>query len=110
VGSAYTRALESAFAGGPPLDDPQGALALLPAFQIGLYIALSVAVLVVARWQRCATGLAVLGLSQIAAFAALHFVVRQAGLTPHVRDVRAWALAGPLLVIAAIVLYDRPRR
>jgi exosortase/archaeosortase family protein len=109
-GSAYTRALESAFAGGPPLDDPQGALALLPAFQIGLYIALSVAVLAVARWQRCATGLAVLGLSQIAAFAALHFVVRQAGLTPHVRDVRAWALAGPLLVIAAIVPYDRPRR
>ena len=42
--------------------------------------------------------------------AALHFVVGHVGLTPHVRDVRAWALAGPLLVVLAMVTYDRPRR
>jgi hypothetical protein len=50
-----------------------------------------------------------LAASQIAVFAALHFGLRYAEFTPHVRDIRAWALAGPLLVVAALVTYDRPR-
>jgi hypothetical protein len=51
-----------------------------------------------------------LGLSQMAVVTALYFGLRYAEFTPHVRDVRAWALAGPLLIVAAIVTYDRPRQ
>lgn len=109
LGPAYTRAL-AAFATGSRLDDPQGALALLPVFQVGLFLALAVALLAARRWRPIVAGLAVLGLSQIAGLAALDFVATHAGLTPHVRDVRAWALAGPLLVAAALVTYDRSRR
>jgi exosortase/archaeosortase len=47
LGGAYTRAIAYQLRG--PLDDPQGALALLPSFQVGLYLALSVAALAVAR-------------------------------------------------------------
>jgi exosortase/archaeosortase family protein len=110
AGPAYTRAVTAAFAAGPPLEDPQGAIALLPAFQIGLYVALSLAAFVILRLRPFVTGLAVLALSQIAVFAALHYVVRFASFTPHVRDVRAWALAAPLLVVVAMVTYERPRR
>ena len=109
-GPSYARALTSAFAAGAPLEDPQGAIALLPAFQVGLYVALAIAAFVVFEWRRLLTGLALLGLSQVAVFAALHVLVRQGGLVPHVRDVRAWALAGPLLVVVAMVTYARPRR
>lgn len=110
LGAPYARALTAVFAAGTPLEDPQGAIALLPAFQVGLYVALVVAAFVVFKWRPFVTGLALLGLSQIAVFAALHVLVRHAGLMPHVRDVRAWALAGPLLVVAAMVANDRPRR
>ena len=110
LGPVYARAVTSAFAAVTPLEDPQGAIALLPAFQVGLYVALSVAAFVVLNWRPFVTGLALLGLSQIAVFAALHFVVRHAGLTPEVRDIRAWTLAGPLLVVMAMVTYERPRR
>lgn len=99
----FTRALESAFATGPALADPQGAIAFLPPFQIGLYVALSVAALVVLEWRTFVTGLALLGLSQVALVAVLHLLVRHVGLLPHVRDVRAWAVAGPLLAVAAVV-------
>ncbi len=109
LGPPYTRALTWAFAP-TPIADPQGAIALLPGFQIGLYIALSVTAFVVLRVRTFAAGLAVLGLAQVAAFGTLHVVARDAGLTPHVRDVRAWALAAPLLVVAAMVTHERSRR
>jgi exosortase/archaeosortase family protein len=107
--SPYRRALASVVAGAP-LEDPQRALALLPTFQVGLYVALCVAAFVAFRWRPFVTGLALLGLSQVAVFAALQLVARHASLTPHVRDVRAWALAGPLLLVAGMVTLDRPRR
>jgi hypothetical protein len=110
LGPPYTRALTSAFDAGVPLNDPQGAIALLPAFQIGLYVALSIAAFAVLQWRPFVTGLGVIGLSQVAVFAALHFGLRYAQFTPDVRDIRAWALAGPLLVVAAMVTYDRPRQ
>jgi exosortase/archaeosortase family protein len=105
----YTHALTSAV-GSANLDDPQGAIALLPSFQVGLYVALCVTAFAVLSWRFFVSGLAVLALSQIAVFAALHIVAGRGGFTPHVRDVRAWALAAPLLLLAAMVTYDRPRR
>jgi hypothetical protein len=107
---SYARALTSAFVAGAPLEDPQGAIALLPAFQVGFYIALAVAAFVVFEWRPLVAGLALLGLSQVAVFAALHFLMRHGGVVPHVRDVRAWALAAPLLVVVAMVTYEQPRR
>jgi len=37
----------------------------------------------------------------------LHVLASHSGLTPHVRDVRAWAVVGPLLVVVAVVNFDR---
>lgn len=109
AGPVYARVLPPAFAAAP-LADPQGALALLPAFQAGLFVALSVAVLTVARWRPFAAGLAVLGLSQIVLGAALLFVARHGGFIPTVPAIRAWAVAAPVLVVLAIVAYERPPR
>ena len=107
LGPPCAAALRWAFAS--PLYDPQGALAFLPAFQFGLYVALSVAAFVALDWRPFAAGLALLGLSQIAGFALLEVAAAQAAFLPHVRDVRAWALAGPLLVVMAMVTHDRSR-
>jgi hypothetical protein len=60
-------------------------------------------------WRPLVIGVAVLALSQVAVFSALHLVARHAGFTPHVRDVRAWAIAAPLLVVMAVVAYERRR-
>lgn len=109
AGAFYTRALTSAFTPGTPLDDPQGAIALLPSFQLGLFVALSVAVFAALRWRPVVAGLALLGASHAALFAVLHLLAREDGFAPHVRDVRAWGLAGPLLLIGGLVTYGRPR-
>ena len=109
-GPLYSHGLTVAFASARPFDDPQGAIALLPPFQLGLYVALSVAALAAFRWRAFAAGFATLAVSQIAVLAALHVLMQHPGLVPHVRDIRAWALAGPLLVVAAMVTYERPRR
>nr|AAP58534.1 hypothetical protein [uncultured Acidobacteriota bacterium] len=85
----------------PPLDDPQGAIAFLPAFQAGLYLAVWLAAFTDTGWPRFATGFAVLAVSQSAGLLALHALGTDAGWTAHVRDVRGWAIAGPLLVVAA---------
>jgi exosortase/archaeosortase family protein len=95
-------------ASGPVFVDPQGALALLPAFQIGLYLALSVAAFAPFRTRPFTIGLAAVGLTQLALVAALVFLLHR-GFVPHVRDVRALAIAGPVLVVLAIVAYARPR-
>ena len=96
-----------ALGAGSPLDDPQGALAFLPAFQAGLYIALWIAAFVGSGWKRFLAGFAILGLTQIALFTGLQALAAHSDLTPHVRDVRGWAVAGPLLVILAVVNVER---
>jgi len=93
-----------------PLPDPQGALAFLPAFQVGLYIALSVAALAPSLWRAFLAGLAVLALSQIVVLTALQFIATHVQFTLPVRDVRAWAIASPVLVVVALLSYGRPRR
>jgi exosortase/archaeosortase family protein len=99
-----------AFQAGAPLDDPQGAIALLPAFQVGLYLALWVAAFGATSWKRFLAGIAVLGLTQTAGLLALHALASHAGVTAHVRDVRGWAVAGPVLIFAAVVNVAWARR
>jgi len=101
LGPWYSRAVIAA--AGPILDDPQDAIAFLPAFQVGLYVALWVAAFVAAGWKRFLAGLAVLVPTQVAVLVALHALESQAGLTAHVRDVRGWAIAGPLLIVSLVI-------
>ncbi len=107
LGPFYTRIVT--YLAGAPLDDPQGAITLLPAFQIGLYLALWVAAFIAVGWRRFLAGLAVLGLMQTAGLLALHALTTHSGVTAHVRDVRGWAVAGPLLIVAAVVNVARAR-
>jgi exosortase/archaeosortase family protein len=108
LGPVYTRAVT--YPAGVPLDDPQGAIALLPAFQVGLYVALWVAAFVAAGRVRFFAGLAVLGLTQAAGLFALQALASYASLTAHVRDVRGWAVAGPVVIFAAVVHASRTPR
>jgi exosortase/archaeosortase family protein len=108
LGPFYTRLVT--YPAGLPIDDPQGAIAFLPAFQVGLYLALWVAAFVAVGWRRFLTGLAALQLTQTAVLLALYALASPSALTAHVRDVRGWAVAGPLLIVAAVVNIARPRR
>lgn len=110
LAAPYAMTLAWAFAGRTPLDDPQGALALLPAFQAGLYLGLCAVVFVHTQWRHVAAGMAGLLLAQVATFAALDALAIHGAFTPHVRDVRAWAVVAPLLLVVALVSYARPRR
>jgi exosortase/archaeosortase family protein len=110
VSPAYAYARGVTDLGGAPLDDPQGAIAFLPAFQVGLYLALGAAASGAVGWSRLVSGLAVLGASQAAGLLALHALAAHTGLTAHVRDVRGWAVAGPVLIFAVVVHVARARR
>ena len=93
---------------GPAFEDPQGAVALLPAFQIALLVALWAVMAAPRRWRALAAGLAVLAASQAALFAALHAWGGFGALSAHVAGVRAWSLAAPLALVAAASLPFRP--
>jgi exosortase/archaeosortase family protein len=108
LGPVYTRAIT--FPGGVPLDDPQGAAALLPAFQIGLYLALCAAACIAIGWPRFLAGFAMLGVTQTAGFLALHALASHAGWAVHVRDIRGWAVAAPVLVFVAVVTHHARTR
>jgi exosortase/archaeosortase family protein len=95
---------------GGPLDDPQGAIAFLPAFQVGLYLALWVAATAGIGWGRFLAGLALLGVTQVAGLFTLHALAGHSGFTAHVRDVRGWAVVGPVLIFAAVINLARTRR
>jgi len=110
LGPLYTRSLSAAFAAAAPLHDPQGAIAFLPSFQAGLYVALFAAVFAARDWKRFLLGFTALGVSQVAALKLLDVVARSADLAPRVSDVRGWALAIPLLLVAALTTHERARR
>jgi len=108
-----TRGAEMAVAGvtsattaGTPFSDPQGAITLLPSFQVGLYLALWVAAFAAVGWRRLMAGLALLALVQFASVAALCAFSSRYDVVLHVRDVRAWAVIGPLLTVAAVANID----
>lgn len=90
----------SAGAARPPTEDPQGAIALLPAFQVGLYLALWIAARTTCGWKRFVAGLALLGLLQMATLITLPLFAGFFDTSMLVQGVRAWAVAAPLLVVA----------
>jgi exosortase/archaeosortase family protein len=107
LGGPYTRAIM--WLAAPSYTDPQGALWLLPAFQAGLLVALSVAALALRDWPRFAVGLALLASVQVAVGGALG-VLAHAALMPAVLDIRAWALLGPALIMAMVIHLAPARR
>jgi exosortase/archaeosortase family protein len=109
------------FAGGPytgaivwfralSYEDPQGALRFLPAFQVGLFLALWIAAFVPAGWKRFACAAALLVASQVIVNGGVQLLFAYAGVAPLVRDIRAWALIAPVLLIAAVVNVAPARR
>jgi hypothetical protein len=108
LGPMYTRLVM--YPAGARLDDPQGALALFPAFQVGLYLALWIAAFTATGWRAFLAGLTLLVMTQTTVLLGLEALEGLAGLTAHVRDVRGWTIAGPLLIIAVVVNLARPHR
>ena len=108
LGGPYTHAIlwfqTTAF------DDPQGALMFLPAFQFGLFLALWIAAFVPSGWTRFLCGASLLAAIQIAVAGGVQLLASYAGMAPLVRDVRAWALVGPALIIATVVNVAPARR
>jgi exosortase/archaeosortase family protein len=96
---------------GTPFNDAQGAMASLPSFQLGLFVALAIATWTTAMWRVLLTGVGALVAVQVVAFVGLHMVVRLSDFTPQIRDVRAWAIAAPLaIVVIGLISHDRSRR
>jgi hypothetical protein len=52
----------------------------------------------------------VLEITQFAGLLALHALPSYSALTLHVPEIRAWAVTGPLLIVAAVVNVGRARR
>jgi hypothetical protein len=116
AGSAFTSAVVGAaravasLASGTLMDlaapgDAQGALALLPAYQAGLLLALGVAVL--AGWRRLLAAFGVLLASQVV-FLLVLGAVDHAGLVPHALLLRAWAVAVPIVLTLVMLRAGQP--
>jgi exosortase/archaeosortase family protein len=110
LGAPYTHAILWFRTAVAAFDDPQGAIMFLPAFQFGLFLALWVAAFVPSGWTRFACGASLLAAIQIAVAGGVQLLEVHAGIAPMVRDVRAWALLGPALIIATVVNVASPRR
>lgn len=82
--------------------DTQGALALLPAYQAGLLLALGVTAR--ASWRRILWAFGILLASQVVFLAALG-ALNDTGLVAHTLLLRAWAVAAP--VVLALALFCR---
>lgn len=95
-------------AAGMQPDDPQGALALLPSFQAGLFLALWLAARAASGWDKFAAGLALLCLFQVASIALFPLFAGAVGASLQVQGVRAWAVAAPLLVAYSLRLFAPP--
>ena len=82
--------------------DAQGAFAMLPAFQLGLLVALWIAVARLSAWRHLIIGVAVLALSQVIVSIGLGELYRHIGVDPHVSLVRAWALGFPVVLVLIV--------
>lgn len=100
----------SALGLGIPFNDAQGAMASLPSFQMGLYVALSIASMTMLSRRACTIGLVSLAGLQAAVFGIALSVSQRTDFVPHIRDVRAWAVVAPLaIVLMMLVSHDRSR-
>ena len=80
--------------------DDQGAWAILPAFQVGLFTALWVGYAGGRRgWRRAAAGLAAVVLAQAVLGAPVDELAHHYGFNPHVGLLRGWALALPAAAV-----------
>ncbi len=100
LGAPYTRAI---LPWGAPAPDPQGAIGFVPAFQCGLFVALWIAAFGDRGWRRLLAGATALAALQMLVGAGARLLSVHAGITPLVRDVRAWAIVAPVLIIATVV-------
>ena len=91
---------------GHAFTDEQGAWAILPAFQVGLFTALWIAVAGGGRsWRRALAGLCGVVLVQAALGVPVDELAHHYGFDPHVGLLRGWALALPA---AAVWCLTRP--
>src|SRR6185295_13246743 len=103
LGTPYTHAILWFRIAAPAFDDAQGAFMFLPAFQFGLFLALWVVAFIPSGWTRFLIGASLLAVIQIAVAGGVPLRASHAGIAPLVRDIRAWALLGPALIIATVV-------
>ena len=84
---------------GHQYSDSQGALAILPAFQLGLFAALWLALGAERAWRRGLAGIGLMALLQALLLLSLGELALRFGLDPHVGLIRAWAIAAPLAMV-----------
>ncbi|MEO7189515.1 MAG: hypothetical protein ABI051_00515 [Vicinamibacterales bacterium] len=90
--------------------DPQGAMALLPPFQIALFLGLWIATCYPTAWTGLGAGMALLSVTQVATLMILVAAGTAGQPALHVRDVRGWAVVAPVLMLAAVIRRARPTR
>ena len=106
VGGAVTGLQGLAGHAGHAFADDQGAWAILPAFQVGLFTALWIAVAGGGRsWRRALLGLGGVVLAQGALGVPVGELAHHYGFDPHVGLIRGWALVLPA---AAVWWLGRP--
>ena len=86
--------------------DAQGALALLPAYQAGLLLALGMTAF--ASWRRLLSAFAVLLASQVALLVVLGELADHAGLVAHALLLRAWAVGVPVVLAWLMLRATQP--
>ncbi len=84
---------------GHPFVDEQGAAAVMPAFQIGLFAALWAAVAGRARWRSALVGAGLLAASQLVLAFLVGEMAQHGGFNPHVALIRAWTVVVPLVLV-----------
>ena len=88
------------------VDDPQGAIAILPALQLGLCAAFWAAVGWRGPWRRLVLGIVGVAGLQLTVVLALGELSHHLGFAPHVSLIRAWGVVVPLAVVWVL---RRPR-
>ena len=111
VGPLWSGLLHQAVDGGQVLvqhgghrvvDDPQGALAILPALQLGLCAAFWAAIGWRGPWRRLVLGIVGLAGLQLTVLLVLGELSHHMGFAPHVSLIRAWGVVAPLAVVWAL--------
>ena len=81
------------------VDDPQGAIAILPALQLGLCAACWAAIGWRGPWRRLVLGIVGLAGLQLTVVLVLGELSHHLGFAPHVSLIRAWGVVAPLAVV-----------